>query len=159
MFPTWNDIYPSHIHLLLAVFMLSLSAFDVDSLVSSSYDEIIVVLDYMIKTGSQDLRYFNSSINTAITIAKCKKEYRTEGTDSYLVAYFHKKTGQKLTDKIMLQGMKKITELKNEGYNYDQIEITIEYMIEKKVNIFNFINNYIEEALKNGKTKDKLLQN
>lgn len=124
-----------------------------------NYDEIIIVLDYMIKTGSQDLRYFNSSINTAITIAKCKKEYRTEGTDSYLIAYFHKKTGQKLTDKIMLQGMKKITELKNEGYNYDQIEITIEYMIEKKVNIFNFINNYIEEALKNGKTKAQLCKN
>ena len=59
----------------------------------------------------------------------------------------------------MLQGIKKITELKNEGYNYDQIEITIEYMIEKKVNIFNFINNYIEEALKNGKTKAQLCKN
>lgn len=124
-----------------------------------NYDELIVVLDYMIKNGSQDLRFFNSNINTAITIAKCKKEYTTEGTDAYLVAYFHKKNGQKMTDKIMLQGIKKITELKNEGYNYDQIEMTVYYMIEKKVNIFNFINNYIEDALKNGKTKAQLCKN
>ena len=115
-------------------------------------DEIKVVFRHLIKKGEKDLRFFNAQINEALTIEKCRKEFKKSGTDANLVYEFYKKTNQKLTDRSMFQGIKKITELKNEGYSIEEIMAAIEYMVSINEKCFNFIPNKIEEAL--AKKKD-----
>lgn len=115
-------------------------------------EEIRIVFRHLIKKGEKDLRFFNSQINEALTIEKCRKEFKKTGTDSNLVYEFYRKTNQKLTDRSMFQGIKKIAELKNEGYNTEEIMVAIEYMVAINEKCFNFIPNKIEEAL--AKKKD-----
>lgn len=119
-------------------------------------DEIMEVMRYMARKSYQDLRFFNNSINDAFTIRQCKIDVKIEGTDAYLVKMYFSKMGQSLNDRLMLQAIKKINELKINGYTYDQIKTIVEYMIEKKCPSFNFIVNMANEAMKNSKNKNEM---
>ena len=119
-------------------------------------NEIKIVLRYLIKRGDKDLRYFNSVVNEALTVEQCKKEFKISGTDANLVYEFYKKTNQKLTDRLMYQGIKKITELKNEDYTKEEILIGINYMVSINERCFNFLPNKIEEALSKNTSIDDM---
>ena len=119
-------------------------------------DEVKIVLRYLLKRGDKDLRYFNSVVNEALTVEQCKKEFKIAGTDANLVYEFYKKTNQKLTDRLMYQGIKKITELKNEDYTSEEILIGINYMVSLNEKCFNFLPNKIEEALAKNKSADDM---
>ena len=119
-------------------------------------DEIMETMRYMSKRSYQDLRFFNNSINDALTIRQCKLEVKTPGTDAYLVRLYFSKMGQSLNDRLMLQGIRKINELRQSNYNQQQIETIVDYMIEKRCPNFNFIVNIANEALSNSKNKSEM---
>lgn len=118
-------------------------------------DEIMEVMRFMSRRSYQDLRFFNNSINDALLVKQCKEDVKIEGTDAYLVKLYFSKMGQSINDRLMIQAMKKIGELKNSGYEYEQIKTIIEYMVEKRCPSFNFIVNMANEALTNSKPKDE----
>jgi hypothetical protein len=119
-------------------------------------DEIMEVMRYMAKKGNEDLRFFNNYINEAFIIRQCKLDFKKEGTDAYLIGFYYKNMNQKITDRLMLQGIKKINELKSNNYDYVQIKTIIEYMVEKKCPNFNFIVNMANEALTKSQDKSKM---
>lgn len=119
-------------------------------------DVIMEVMRYMARRAYQDLRFFNNSINDALTIKQCKIDVKVEGTDAYLVKLYFSKMGQTINDRLMLQAIKKINELKSNNYTYDQIKTIIEYMVEKRCPSFNFIVNMANEALKNAKDRNEM---
>ncbi len=119
-------------------------------------DEIMEVMRFMAKRGDMNLRFFNNSINDTFVIKKCKEECKTEGTDSYFVRTYYMGMKQKLTDRLMLQGIKKINELKANGYDTNQIRMIVEYMVDKKCPNFNFIVSIANEALTKSKDKEKM---
>lgn len=121
-----------------------------------SADEVMEVMKYMAKRGQQDLRFFNTSINEALTLNRCRSDIKKEGTDAYLIKLYYKGMGQMMTDRVMLQGVKKISELTASGYDYIQIKTIIEYMIKKRCPNFNFIVTMANEALTNSKNKDEM---
>lgn len=119
-------------------------------------DEIMEVLRYMAKRGYEDLRFFNNSINEALMVRQCKLDCKKEGTDAFLVRFYYLGMKQGLTDRLMLQGIKKITELKSNNYTYLQIKTVIEYMIDKRCPNFNFIVVTANEALTKSKDKNEM---
>ena len=121
-----------------------------------SVEDIKEVMRFMSRRAYQDLRFFNNSINDAFIIKQCKLDVKTKGTDAYLVKMYFSQMGQSLNDRLMLQAINKITELKTNGYTYDQITTIVEYMIDKKCPNFNFIVNTANEALKNAKNKNEM---
>lgn len=120
--------------------------------------EVIEVLRYMANKGYTDLRFFGTSINYALILAKCRREINTEGTEAFLIKFYHKSLGLKMTDRIVLSAYRKITELKRGGYSYSEIKTIIEYMIEKRCTNFNFIVTMANDALKNSKSKDSMAE-
>lgn len=121
-----------------------------------SIDEIIEVMKYMSRRSYQDLRFFSNSINDALTIKQCKLDVKVPGTNAYFVRLYFLKTGQLLNDRLMLQGIKKINELRANNYTTEQIETIVNYMIDKKCPNFNFIVNIANEALQNHNYKNEM---
>lgn len=119
-------------------------------------DEVTEIMKYMAKKSYQDLRFFSNSINDALIIKKCRDEIRMPGSPSYLVRKYYVGTKQQLNDRLMLQGVRKINELKLNGYNNEQIELIVDYLVDKKCPNFNFIINTANEALKNAKNKKEM---
>lgn len=119
-------------------------------------EDIREVMRFMSRRAYQDLRFFSNSINDAFIIKQCRLDVKTKGTDAYLVKMYFSKMGQSLNDRLMLQAINKIKELKTNGYTYDQITTIVEYMIDKRCPSFNFIVNMANEALKNAKNKNEM---
>lgn len=119
-------------------------------------EDIKEVMRFMSRRAYQDLRFFSNSINDAFIIKQCRLDVKTKGTDAYLVKMYFSKMGQSLNDRLMLQAISKIKELKTNGYTYDQITTIVEYMIDKRCPSFNFIVNMANEALKNAKNKNEM---
>ena len=119
-------------------------------------DEILIIFKYMAKKGYTNLNFFNSSINDALTLYKCKKEYHIGGSDSNLIGLYYSGTRQRLTDRLMIQGIRKIKELRLNNYSTAEIKTIIDYMIEVKCPNFNFIVTIAPEALLKSEEKEKM---
>ena len=110
-------------------------------------NEINIVLKYMAKRGDSNLYRFNDTINDALTIYNCGIERDIRDSDTYLICKFFKHYNIRPTNKLIIQGINKLKEVKNEGYTIHDIKVAMEYMLKKRITIFNYISSQIPIAV------------
>ena len=69
-----------------------------------------------------------------------------------LVAKFDKHFSGSIINTTLLKNVSRLETLINGGQTYENLKTTIQYMIDKNINIFNFIDSNINKALSNKKT-------
>jgi hypothetical protein len=109
-------------------------------------DQIREVLDYMSRRGHADLRFITTSVGDAIQEKQNLIDADTVGTAAYLVKKFYEGQGMQLNLQTLSRDVQRVQETINLG-SYEETDFTIEYMIEIKCNILNFIGSKRQEAM------------
>lgn len=122
-------------------------------------DEIRITMDYLKRRSNMDLRFLNNSIKDALAEQQYLKESEIEGTEPYLVKMYYEGMGQQLNIQTLVRDVQKIKETINSGKTYDQVKLTIQYMINIKCPTINFIGFKVNEALAKNSTTTSVKNN
>lgn len=116
-------------------------------------EQIKIVFKHMARKGHIDLRFFSTSINDALLEHRYLQEMEQEGTAAYLVKYFYNGHGLDINLQTFVKEVQKIQETLNSGLSYEETKIVLDYMIEQKCTIINFIASKRTEALAKYRSK------
>ena len=127
-----------------------------------SADEIRTTMDYLKQRANTDLRFLNNSVPDALLIQKYLQDVDTDGTEAYLVKMFYEGFGQPINISSLVSDIRKVKEVINSGRTYEQVKQGVQYMIDIKCAIFNYLAHKVTEALMKGGnvvTMQKNIQN
>lgn len=127
-----------------------------------SADEIRTTMDYLKQRANTDLRFLNNSVPDALAIQKYLQDATVEGTEAYLVKMFYDGFGQPINVSSLVSDIRKVKEVMNSGRTYEQVKQGVQYMVEIKCAIFNYLAHKVTEAIMKGGnvvTMQKNIQN
>lgn len=116
-------------------------------------DEIKLTMDYLKRRGNMDLRFLNNSVKDALAEQQYLKDADISGTEANLVKMYYEGLGQQLNIQTLVRDVQKVKETINSGNSYEQVKLTIQYMVNTKCPTINFIGSKVNEA----KTKNNTI--